>query len=327
MKKYQILVSLALILGMIISCDVTESDANTSIEDSIMKAIAADDSTYGIEGMGDIEDADYSLGKAPIGVESASLYSTLAVRDSNYVWRFGRRGMDVERIVTVEVEDDSSALALISHNITGIFHVKQFERIWTSETTWERGDSIQFSEKPIEMTSMRRVAFRKRLDDAGEEHWRPIAMTLLSGHSGDVLDIEALEWVAEDSTLVLTDFEDVFYSRRDPLVLSQLGVNRMNVVLSNDIEGEGELIKSKLGYHPRLTDPDSISRFHFQYTETLDSGDKVYTQLIRPTRMHRRHFKGFLEAIDFRTLFDHDYETYTSATLGFIYTTRERVRP
>ena len=327
MKKYQIIVLFALVLGMFVSCDVAESDTNTAIEDAIMKVIAADDSTYGIEGMGDIEEEDYSLGKALVGDPSTELISIMAVGDSNYVWRFGRRGMNVERIVAVEVEDDSSALALITHAVTGTFHVRQFERVWTGETEWERGDSIRFSEKPIQMTSTRRVAFRKRLNNAGEEHWQPVAMTLLSGHSGDVLDIEALEWVAEDSTLVLTDFGTVFYGRNNPLLLSQLGINRMNVVLSNDVEGQGELVTGRLGYHPRLSTPDSRSRFQFHYAETLDTGDKVYTQRILPNRLHRRHFKGFLEVIDFRTLFDHDYETYTSATLGFIYTTRESVRP
>ncbi|NQT64059.1 MAG: hypothetical protein HQ556_13945 [Candidatus Marinimicrobia bacterium] len=326
MKKYPIIVMSALILGLFVACDVAENDTNTAIEDAIMRVIAADDSTYGVEGLGDIEDADYSLGKALDSDQSAEL-SSVSVRDSNYVWRFARRGMNVERVVTVEVEDDSSALALISHHITGTFYVKQFARVWTSLDTWERGDSIRFSEKPIEMTTSRRVAFRKRLNDAGEAHWKPVAMTLLSGHSGETLDIEALEWVAEDSILVLTDFGDVFYSRRNPLLLSQMGVNHMNVVVSNDVEGEGEKVTGRLGYHPRFSNPDSRSRFHFHYTETLDTGDKVYTQRIRPNRLHRRHFKGFVEVIDYRTLFDHDYEDYSSATLGFIYTTREHIRP
>jgi len=325
MKYYSIAMFVALVF--LTACDVTETDQTTNIEDAIMKMIAADDSTYGIDGLGNIEDEDYSLGKALVADQTQTTLSIESLRDSNYVWRFGRSGMNVEREITVEVEDDTSAVALIEHHITGTFHVRQFVRVCTSDSEWVRGDSVRFSTKPIEMTSTRRVAFKKRLDDAGEEHWKPIAMTLLSGHSGDVLDIEALEWVAEDSILDLTDFGDVFYSRRDPFVLSQQGVNRMNVILSNEVEGEAELVKGKLGYHPRLTRPDSRSRFHFHYTETLDNGDKVYSQRILPTRMHRRHFKGFLEVIDFRTLFDHDYETYTSATLGFIYTTRAHVRP
>ncbi len=326
MKKYMLIILSVVTLGLITSCDVTETDQATDIEDAIMKVIAADDSTYGVDGMGDVQDEDYSLGKSLVGDQSTTLSSILTFRDSNYVWRFARTDMQKEREITVEVEDDSSAIALISHHITGIFHIKQFDRIWTSEDVWELGDSVRFSQKPIDMTANRRVAFRKRMNDAGEERWIPTSMTLLSGHSGETLDIEALEWVAEDSTLVLTNFDTEFYNRRHPLLLSQMGVNHMNVVLSNDVEGEAEKVRGRFGYHPHYSAPDSRSRFHFNYVETLDTGDKVYTQRIVPNRHHRRHFKGFVEVIDFRTLFDHDYVEYSSVTLGFIYTTREHVR-
>ncbi|MCF7825893.1 MAG: hypothetical protein K9M55_11300 [Candidatus Marinimicrobia bacterium] len=325
--KLLLLVSL-LTLGLISSCDVAESNQTTDIEDAIMKVISADDSTYGIEGMGNIEEEDYTLSKSLVGTQVASGITVLSLRDSNYVWRFGRTGIEVEREITIEVEDDSSALALISHQITGTFHVRQFERVWTGVDSWERGDSVRFSQKPINMTTHRRVAFKKRLDAAGVEQWKPVAMTLLTGHSGESLDIETLEWVAEDSTLILTDFDTVLYDRRHPLLLSQLGANHVNVVLSNnDVEGEAEMVTGRLGYHPRLSGPDARSRFHFHYVESLATGEKVYSQRIIPIRMHPRNFKGFVEVIDYRTLFDHDYPDYTSATLGFIYTTREHVRP
>jgi len=326
-KKYMLITLPVLTLGLLTSCDVVETNQTTDIEAAIMRVIAADDSTYGVEGMGDIEDEDFALGKSPEGEQTLSTVSNLAFRDSNYVWRFGRRGMETEREVTVEVEADSSAVALISHHITGTFHVRQFERVWNDEDAWERGDSVQFSQKPIDMTTHRRVAFRKRLNVSGEERWKPIAMTLLSGHSGEALDIEALEWVAEDSTLMLNNFDSVFYHRNHPLVLSQRGINHMNVVVSNDVEGGAEKVVGRLGYNPRLGNPDARSQFHFQYVETLDNGDKVYASRIVPNRLHRRHFKGYVEVIDYRTLFDHGYVEYSSATLGFIYTTRERVRP
>jgi len=327
--KFKLLLLLSVVtLGLIVSCDVAENNQTTDIEDAIMKVISADDSTYGIEGLGNIEDEDYSLGKALEGTQVAIEPSVLSLRDSNYVWRFGRSGMEAEREITIEVEDDSSALALISHHITGIFHIRQFERVWTAVDTWEMGDSVRFSQKAINMTTHRRVAFKKRLNAAGLEQWKPIAMTLLTGHSGESLDIEALEWVAEDSTLILTDFDTVLYDRRHPLLLSRVGVNQVNVVLSNnDLEDEAEMVTGRLGYHPQLNGPDSRSRFLFHYVETLGTGDKVYSQRIIPVRVYPRNFKGFVEAIDYRTLFDHDYPDYTSATLGFIYTTREHVRP
>jgi len=319
---------LALItMGFLVSCEIAETDTNTDVEDAIMRAIAADDSTYGLDGLGDIDEEYYSLGKAVSEAQLSLEAIELTSLDSNYVWSFGRRGMEVEREVIVEVENDSAAQALISHHMTGTFIVRQFDRVWTGERTWDRGDSVRFSEKPIDMTTHRRVAFRKRVNDAGEEQWIPTAMTLLSGRAGSTLDIEALEWIAEDSTMVLSDFDTEYYSRRQPLVLSRSGVNQVNIIVSNDVEGEAEQVIGRLGYNPRMSRPDARSRFHSYYTETLENGDKVYVQRVAPIRQHHRHFKGFVEAIDYRTLFDHDYVEYASATLGFIYTTRERVRP
>jgi len=327
MKKYVFIILSVVILGFILSCDVAETDQTAAIEAAIMGAIAADDSTYGIDGMGNIEEEDYTLGKLTEGVQSATLPAILTFRDSNYVWRFGRTGMQAEREITIEVEDDSSAQALISHHITGLFHVRQFLKVWIDEHTWVRGDSVRFSEKPIDMTAHRRVAFRKRLGADGEERWIPTAMTLVSGQSGATLGIESVEWVAEDSVLVLSDFDTVFYNRFNPLVFSFLGQNRLNVQVSNDVPDEMEIVTGRFGFNPRVDNPDMRVRIHMQYMGTSDTGEKVYSRRIMTPMFPRRHFKGFIEVLDYRTLFDHEYETYSSATLGFIYTTRDRVRP
>ena len=106
-KKYMLITLPVLTLGLLTSCDVVETNQTTDIEAAIMRVIAADDSTYGIEGMGDIKDEDFALGKSPEAEQTLSTSSNLAFRDSNYVWRFGRSGMDTEREVTVEVEDDA----------------------------------------------------------------------------------------------------------------------------------------------------------------------------------------------------------------------------
>lgn len=327
MKKFLPIILPLMLLMMLVACEDTNSNIELDAQDAILKLIAADDSTYGIDDMGNIEDEDFILGKSVLPATSSNTIYMPAMRDSNFIWRFGRTDMNVERDILVEMEDDTSAVALITHHITGTFHVKQFERIWLDTETWERGDSIRFSEKPIDMTAQRRVSFKKRISPLGGERWKPIAMTLQTGTSGSALEIETLEWVAEDSTVILSDFENVFYSRRDPLLLSQHGANQMNVLVSNDVAEEGELVKGRFGYHPRMGRPDARSRFHFQYVETMENGDKRYTKDIAPVRHHRRHFKGFIDVLDFRTLFDHDYLEYSSATIGFVYTTRQRVQP
>ena len=277
--------------------------------------------------MEDIEDDDFTLGKTVGTTQSGSSFQIESLRDSNYVWRFSRRNMDRTREITIEVEDDSSAIALITHHITGTFHVRQFERVWTSADTWERGDSVRFSEKPIDMTANRRVAFKKRMDDAGEEHWKAVAMTLVYSQSSNALAIASMEWEAEDSVLVLSDFDTVFYDRRTPLLMSFLGTNRINVLVDNDVPADAEMVMSRLGYHPRLNGPELRNRVRLNYVETTDLGEKVYSKRIFPAVFPQRHFKGFVEVIDHRTLFDHDYEIYASATLGFVYTARQHVRP
>lgn len=327
MKRFLPFTLPLLMLMGLIACEESDSNMELDAEDAILKLIADDDSTYGIDGMENVENEDFTLGKSLMSAASNLTHHMPAMRDSNFVWRFGRTGMNVERDVLVEVEDDTSAIALITHHITGTFHVKQFERFWLDTETWERGDSIRFSEKPIDMTAHRRVSFKKRISPLGGERWKPIAMTLQTGTSGSALEIETLEWVAEDSTVILSDFENVFYSRRDPLLLSQLGANHMNIMVSNDVTGEAEFVKGRFGYHPRMGRPDARSRFYFQYVETMENGDKRYTKDIAPVRHHRRHFKGFIDVLDFRTLFDHDYLEYSSATIGFVYTTRQRVQP
>ncbi|MEA3286877.1 MAG: hypothetical protein U9Q77_05835 [Candidatus Marinimicrobia bacterium] len=327
MKLKQCLIVSLLALGMLWSCTINEVDERAEIEDAILALIAADDSTYGIDGMEDVDETDLSLGKLPVIQQSGSSDRVNVVMDSSYIWRFGRSGMSSEREVTVEVEDDSSAIALITQQITGTFHARQFVRVWIDERSWERGDSVRFSEKDIDMSVNRRVAFRKRMLPNGDERWVAIAMTLAYGTSGDALDILSLEWVAEDSTRVLSDFDQVFYGRGNPLAFAMFGANQIDVIVSNDVADEAEAVIGRLGFHPRLNGPDLRNRIHFQYVETLESGDKVYSRSIPPVHRPLRHFKGFVEVLDYRTLFDHDHVDYTAATVGFVYTMRRHIRP
>ena len=112
-----------------------------------------------------------------------------------------------------------------------------------------------------------------------------------------------------------------------PLAFAMFGANQINVVVSNDVADEAEAVIGRLGFHPRLHGPDLRNRIHFQYVETLESGDKVYSRSIPPVHRPLRHFKGFIEVLDHRTLFDHDYAEYTAASVGFIYTMRRQLRP
>jgi len=327
MYRKIIVLIVILMIGGLWSCEVSETDQISDVEDTIMRIIAADDSTYAIDGFENISNESFPLNKTSEATAIELMAMTEVVIDSNYIWRFGRSDMSNTQEVTIEIENDTAAVSLISHHITGVYHVQQFNRIWTSDSTWIVGDSVRFSQKPIEMTIDRRVAFRKRVLLDESERWMATDMTLAYGSSGEALNIHSLEWVAEDSTKILDDFETTFYGRANPLVFAMQGFNHINVIVSNDVIGNAESIVGKFGFHPRLNGPGLRNRVFYQYIETLESGDKVYSSLIPAVQRPLRHFKGFVEVLDFRTLFDHDYETYSAATVGFIYMMRQHVRP
>ncbi len=325
--KFTLLIIIVLTLGIFISCELSENDETISIEANIKRIIATDAGTYSIDGMEDTELEDFVLNKALVPTESsAASYSTM-ILDSNSVWRFGRRNMNKDREIIVEVETDSSATALITHHITGTFHVREFERVWLDDGSWERGDSVRFSEKPIDMNVNRHVNFRKRTNAAGEERWIPTSMTMAYGSSGEALDIQSLEWVAGDSVKLVTDFETNYYDRRHPLHFMMRRVNQLKVNVSNAVAGNAETVTGRFGLNQRPADADSRNRVKLQYRETLDTGEKVYGRHIPGVNRPQRHFKASLEALDQRTLYDHDYNLYSSSTLGFVYTLRRPARP
>jgi hypothetical protein len=318
MKTNQVVLLSLFTMLFLWNCDVTETNEMDGAEDAILSMIELDDSTYALDGWDDIEESDFSLAKQSPGVAEDDFGQVLHF-DSTSVWRFGRRDMNQERTISIEVEDDTSAIALISHHISGTFHSRQFQRVWTSDSTWERGDSIRFSTKPIDLTVERRVAFIKITDNDGAEHWRPVSRTMAYGSSSNELELSSLEWIARDSIRVLDDFSNRFYGQSDPLVLIVAGNNRLNAHVSNETDGETELVRGHWGYHPRLNEVGMRTQINLRYVESAEDGSKTYSRRIDAPNRPNRMFRGSLKVVDYRTLFDHDYPSYDAVTLGFTY--------
>jgi len=312
MKKDLIIILSLSILVLFTACSTAGTEPGSDAEAAIMKVIAAD-STLGTQDFEDIENEDFGLYNLPVEDHGTMELFHRIVRDSNYVWAFGRTDMERVPEIIIEFEDDSSAQALISEHITGIFHVRQFERIWVSDDRWVRGDSVRFSQKAIDLNTVQRVQFRKRLDPADEEHWLPIAKTFLKGQSGSTLDIEGLEFNGETGAVVVSDFETVFYGRANPLVIPPMRNTHLDVLVSNDVAEEGEMVSSRMGIRSHMD--GRRFRSHFIYLETRESGEKVYAMRLAPTR-DPQFYAGFVEVMDFRTLFDHDHEEYSVAMVG-----------
>lgn len=320
----QLVLIIFVVLGLIVSCEVADTETNADMHEAIMKVIAEDDALYDLQDWNNTEYEDFGLASMPDKDHHVAEIFERVVRDSNYVWKFARRDMEQEREVIIEVEDDTSAQSLILDHVTGNFHVKQFERIWTDDGRWYRGDSVQFSVKPIDLNSQRRVMFKKRFDASGAEHWIPVASTMKLEQSGDALAIESLQVVRADTIITLDEFETEFYSRRHPLAL--VGAE-LRAVVSNELPDEAEMVKSRLGFIPRMDHRGHGSRSHFLFVETLDNGDKLYVQPLANNDSPERRFKGSIEAVDLRTLFDHDYMQYSMSRVGFMYDKGRRNPP
>ena len=330
MQKKSKLIIVLMGLATLWSCDVTETDNTVSIEEAIMADINADENIFDLEGLDNIDEDEYFLERANSGDIDGIGPMSVLMGDSNYVWRFSRREMHNDREFTIEVENDSSTTTLITDHITGQFHVRQFDRIWTSDSTWERGDSVRFSQKPIDQIINRRVIHRLITTPDGEERWRRVAKTIAYGSSGDALSIEALEWIAGDSLRILTDFGDVYYGHDNQLTFPRGPGNSINVIVANELEGDSESVTGRFGGRQGGHgghDHDFHRRTRFHYEGTRDNGDKEYTGLMPGNDSPQRHFKGHIEVTDDRTLFDHDYEFYTSARVDFSYKLRHHPRP
>lgn len=312
------------LLFMFVACDMTESNSDTDAEGAIMKAITSD-ASFKAEGLHDVENEDFDLYDLPVEGHAGMELFRRTVRDSNYVWNFGRRDMAHEQEVIVEVEDDTSAQALITDHITGSFHVRQFERIWVDEYHWVRGDSVRFSVKPIDMNTSQHVRFKKRTRVGGEERWIPVARTFLVGTAGTTLDIQAIQFSGDDSAITLTDFDSEFYGRFNPLVIPAMENTSMHVLVSNDVAGEAEMVSTRMTESSRQG--SHRGRGQFVYVETLENGDKVYTKALASSRRTARSYMGSIEVLDMRTLFDHDHPEYSAATLGINFLQQRGDRP
>ncbi len=333
--KNRIILSI-LVLGLVLvwSCESTDPDASSEIESTILSLLSGDDSTFSVEGMDNADDVDYLLGRSVGDGSIADDQITVDVFDSLYVWRFGRSEMNKDREITVDVQGDTAAEALILYTITGIFHVKQFERIWTSDTTWEHGDSIRFSEKPIAMTVTRRVQF-EYFDPPGgnshgprhdREHWRVSAFTAAYGITAtSPIDLVRMEWIVGDSIRVLEDFENEFFQVPVDLEFATMGINQVNAFVTSDVTGENESVIGKWHHHPRMHGEHvrHLNRFHYQGTN--DSGEKLYSQFIPTPDFPGRRLASMVEVTDFRTLFDHDYLQYDAVSVGLAYWLRRHV--
>ncbi|MCF7796225.1 MAG: hypothetical protein K9N11_02890 [Lentisphaeria bacterium] len=292
------------------------SGGDGAIEEQILALLASEDSLYELDDFDNTDQMDFGLGK---GI--ANLQMVPGPFDSAAVWRFWRTGMARQRLEPeITVENDSLAYARLTDQITGTFHVLQRERVWTDDTTWTVGDTVGYSEKPIQMVLGRKVRFEYLPNPANEYHWHRTGMTPLYGGSVDgTIDFVRLVLtnLVTDSSRVLSDFENHYISMlRQPLAFARGDTARADLFVLNGDSALPEWVRYKWDFHHFRPVPPA--REIMRYTGTNDDGEKRYTRIFE-LRGRDRVFKAYVEAVDARTLFDHSYTTYHSQILGFHY--------
>lgn len=302
-------------------CDKVNDPVNSTddtITQQILALITSEDSLYEIDDMGDADAVDFGLGK--MTVESAAL-TFPGPFDSTSIWRFHRSEMNRQRQEPeVTVVNDSLSYATLSDHVTGIFHVLQRERVWTSDSTWTVGDTLSYTEKPIDMLLTRHVRFEYLPNLRNVYHWMRTGMTPVYGGSvNGTLDFTRLTLrnLVTDSVRTMTDFENTYISViRRPLEFARQDTARLDLFVLNSDNTQPEWVRFKWDFN--RMNPITPSREMMRYVGTNTADEKQYAKVFR--LMGRdRVFKAYLEAVDSRTLFDPTYTTYNSQILGFHY--------
>ncbi len=317
MKRGMILL---VVIGMTLfwSCQVNKDDL-TQIEEEILALINADDSTFSLEGFSDGM-LDFFLGKP---VPDASTFQDGLIPDvfdSNYVWRFRRSDMQVEREVNVDVQNDTSAFVSFTFHVTGNFHTLRYSRHWTSDSTWEQDTLVSETIKPIDITINRYAQFRYREEmGMNQHHWRYVGSTVAYGTSSNAtVGISALSFDNGDTTLVLDDFSNTFFGPWHPILFYVNEQGRLTVHVTNsEVPDSAESVIGHWGFHRHLSGVREFLRFHYAGSE--DDGTKDYVRFVVAPQYPYRRFAGMIQVLDLRTLFDESYPYYNAAVLNFHY--------
>ena len=326
--KHVLLIISMMAVGSLWQCDKIDDPANStnSITDQILALIASEDTLYEIDDMENTDAVDFGMGKVT-SETSATVFP--GPFDSTSVWRFHRTAMSRERLEPeVTVVNDSLSFALLSDQVTGMFHVLQRERVWTSDSTWTVGDTVSYSEKPIDMLLTRHVRFEYLPNFRNEYHWVRTGMTPVYGGSVDgTIDFVRLTLrnLVTDSSRTMTDFENTYLSiLRRPLEFARQDTARLDLFVLNAENTQPEWVRFKWDFN--RMGPVLPSRDMMHYLGINENNEKQYAKIFR-IMGRDRVFKAYIESVDARTLFDPSYTSYNSQILGFHYVGRPPRNP
>ena len=314
MKKLLILF-ICLSLLLLISCEDTEQDIVEGDIEQYLIALINGDETLGLDGLDDGGAID---GEYEDGLEQEGLFKVLGDTlepGSDLRIRFGRRITNVDRdVVFTDLENDT-AIGVITRTITGDFIIFARDTATGDTTRWVKSFVTNFTRKV-------RFVLTDTTTNDSTGGWRINALSIGVGVTGNKVDISKLEFHTPDGAEPIYSYEgdvtDLFIPRVEIPAFQAWQAIRTEVSVTNTGPefpfNSGEAVMLHYGHGRGYKGRRLINDMGvFADVTALDN---IFTGLWRvhgPGRhphdhqpYQRRVFRGFVDVVDFGTLYAED---------------------
>ena len=286
--------------------DVLNYDFDT-VEEAILSIIAGTDSLERLDGLDD-------GGAVDIGSYSGGGLGKTAADTLNPI-KIGRRIDSTSFERTVEILGDTVAIVTSTATITGDFIIIAFISLDTTV--------IDTFIKPFNMEMIRKIKLRRvGTGEVRRLNWRIVGVTPVIG--GTIAStIEFLEFsmisTAGDS-LVITDPLNTFFNWRELPEFEPGDTVTVFLTLTNSSKFDAEMVLMHHGARSRI-DKGRKRLFDDGTHGDEVADDNVYTGDFRSRAIRGRMRNGFIDAIDWGTIFDPSGEVNTKV-MGLPYMIR-----
>ena len=286
--------------------DVLNYDFDT-VEEAILSIIAGTDSLERLDGLDDggaVDIGSYSSGG--LGKVAADTFSPIKI---------GRRIDSTSFERTVEILGDSVAIVTSTATITGDFIIIAFISLDTTV--------IDTFVKPFNMEMTRKIKLiRVGTGEARRLNWRIVGVTpVIGGTIASTIEFLEFAMISESGdSLVITDPLNTFINWRELPEFEPGDTVTVLLTLTNSSSFDAEMVLMHHGARSRI-DKGRKRLFDDGTHSDEVADDNVYTGtfLSRATRGRMRN--GFIDAIDWGTIFDPTGEVNTKV-MGLPYMIR-----
>ena len=286
--------------------DVLNYDFDT-VEEAILSIIAGTDSLERLDGLDD-------GGAVDIGSYSGGGLGKTAADTLNPI-KIGRRIDSTSFERTVEILGDTVAIVTSTATITGDFIIIAFISLDTTV--------IDTFIKPFNMEMIRKIKLRRvGTGEVRRLNWRIVGVTpVIGGTIASTIEFLEFAMISESGdSLVITDPLNTFFNWRELPEFEPGDTVTVFLTLTNSSKFDAEMVLMHHGARSRI-DKGRKRLFDDGTHSNEVADDNVYTGtfLSRATRGRMRN--GFIDAIDWGTIFDPSGEVNTKV-MGLPYMIR-----